>query len=278
MRNVRDAFRVPYTEGDLGIEIEVEGINLPRGTKHWRREADGSLRGMDNGEYVLNSPCLHKDLDARFAELTAAFKKAEARIDDTYRAGVHVHVNVQDLSTTQLFNMIVLWLVLEEAFVGFCAPSRRGNHFCMRAKDAGYLTEVIWNACLKGDLRLLNTEDIRYSAMNLSSLFKYGSIEFRSLESTEDFNHIKKWANMLYMLREASKRFVDPAEIMSLVSMGGYHQFVVSIMGEYAPMVFAQEGWEAMIKRGIRQAQDIAFSRKWGKLSLDIFARGAEDF
>lgn len=276
MRNVRDAFKVVPVEGDLGIEIEVEGVGLPRGTAHWRREADGSLRGEDNGEYVLSSPCLFKDLDKRFEELQKAFDKVGAIIHDTYRAGVHVHVNVQDLTTTQLFNMITLFLVMEEPLVGFCAPSRRGNHFCLRSKDAGYLTEVIWDACLQNDLRQLNTEDIRYSAMNLSSLFKYGSIEFRSLESTKDFQHIKKWATILYQLREASKKFNNPVDIMAQVSMGGYERFVQMVMEDHSPIIYQQAGWEGMVKRGIRQAQDIAFSRKWGKLSLDIFAKGAD--
>lgn len=44
-------------KGDVGIEIEVEGKNLPKHfEKYWRVEADGSLRGEDNAEYVLEKP------------------------------------------------------------------------------------------------------------------------------------------------------------------------------------------------------------------------------
>jgi hypothetical protein len=47
-----------FQKGEVGIEIEVEGKNLP-GVSHepppspWVYKADHSLRGEENGEYVL---------------------------------------------------------------------------------------------------------------------------------------------------------------------------------------------------------------------------------
>lgn len=277
MRTVREALRLKKTAGDVGVEIEVEGWSLPRATPLWRREDDTSLRG-ESGEYVLDRPVPIGKLDEAFKELEDAFTKSHAEVVPTYRAGVHVHVNVQELTTTQLFNYIVLFLILEETLVEFCDNTRQGNHFCLRAKDAGYLTKTIWDACEKGDMQFLNTENIRYSAMNLSSLFKYGSIEFRSLESTRDFDKIKLWCNILYQLKEAAITYTDPISVITDISLNGNEAFVKHTLKQYSPHITSKSDWMKKLKEGVRNAQDIAFSRIWNKISLDIFAKDEGEF
>jgi len=278
MAKILHALKLKPAKGDIGVEIEIEGVRLPGGTNKWRREADGSLRGEESGEYVLREPVPYANLGTVFEELGTAFEATNARIDPTYRAGVHTHINVQDMTITELFNFIVCFLIMEECIVDFCAPSRRGNHFCLRSKDATYLIERLWRCAEEGELRHLNDEDIRYSAMNLSSLFKYGSIEFRSLESTSDFARIQLWCDILYTLKESSKRFATPVDIMREVSMGGYEYFVKNMFKQHADIIFHTPDWNKKIRRGILQAQDIAYSREWGKISLDIFNKSASDF
>ena len=266
------------TKGDIGVEIEVEGSSLPLGTMTWRRERDNSLRGEESGEYVLNKPVPYEELTEVFNELKQSFIDSGARVDKTYRAGTHVHVNVQQLSIIELFNFITIFLILEECIVDFCEESRRGNHFCMRAKDAGYLSAVLWKCVERGNLKQMDDENIRYSAMNLSSLFKYGSVEFRCLESTDDFSRIQTWCDIIYTLKESCKQFKDPIDVMSNVSMGGYEQFVNVVMKHNSKYIFNSADWKNKVKEGIRQAQDIAFSRVWGAVNLDIFAQNREDF
>jgi hypothetical protein len=275
MRNIGNILKVDPKEGHIGVEIEVEGANLPRGTNHWRKDNDPSLRGNENAEYVLKNPVKVQDLNAVFKELQDAFDKNNSVIDSTYRAGVHTHINVQDLTITQLFNLITLFLIMEDCFVDFCEPSRRGNHFCLRAKDAGYFTHTLWQACKEGNLKKLDTEDIRYSAMNVTSVFRYGSLEFRSLESTKDFGKIKQWCLMLYQLKLAALQFKSPIDIMDSVSAGGYENFAKFIMGEWFPIINAQSGWQKKVREGILNAQDLAYSRKWVNVNLNIFKKEA---
>ena len=64
MKTVMEWFRLSRgkrTDGDVGIEIEVEGRRLPITEKYWRMEKDGSLRGPENMEYVLDRPMSLKD-------------------------------------------------------------------------------------------------------------------------------------------------------------------------------------------------------------------------
>ena len=275
MLKIHEYLRLRKQTGDIGVEIEVEGHHLPDETELWSRERDGSLRGAENGEYVLRKPVLHAELGAAFDQLRYAFEESGAVVDQSTRAGVHVHINVQQLTFIQLFNYITLYLIFEEPILELCDRFRRGNHFCLRAKDAGYLPALLRNAALSEDVVLLNTEDIRYSAMNVTSVFKYGSVEFRSLESTDDFDHIQGWCDLLYTLKQAALTFKDPVEIMGVVSMGGYGRFAGEVLGPHLEKIIKQPEWEQGMRRGIRTAQDIAFSRKWGVKSLDIFQKNA---
>lgn len=275
MLKIVDYLHLKKQAGDIGVEIEVEGVDLPMETALWSRERDGSLRGEDNGEYVLRRPVAYQALPAAFAELQEAFDEAGAIIDHSNRAGVHVHINVQQLTFVQLFNYITLFLIFEEPILELCNRFRRGNHFCLRAKDAGYLPDLLRRAAEEDSVHSLNTEDIRYAAMNVTSIFKYGSVEFRSLESTSDFGRIQAWCDLLYTLKQSALSFKDPEEIMGIISMGGYGRFASEVLGTHAEKILTQPRWEEGVRRGVRTAQDIAFSRKWGVRSLDIFQKNA---
>lgn len=274
MATLNQILNLRPVKGDVGVEIEVEGRNLPDSTPLWRRDRDGSLKGeYDNYEYVMRVPSPIEELKNAFQELKTAFEIRRAKVDNTYRAGVHVHVNVQDFTITQLMNYVTLFLIMEECLVDFCEPSRRGNHFCLRAKDAGYFTHLLWKTCEEGDLRMLDNEDIRYSAMNLNSLFKYGSVEFRALESTQDFDKIETWSNMLFRLKVAATKFENPIKIMEAISGEGFEGFVREIMGEWFPIIKGQDGWQRKVREGVLNSQDLAYSRKWNTINLNIFKK-----
>ena len=199
-------------QGDVGVEIEMEADGMPSAdsvSKYWRLERDPSLRG-ESGEFVLRTPLPVEDLDKAFTEIKKALKSHDTKVRDTYRAGIHVHVNVQELSPKQLITFIATYFMMEEVLLSYCDKSRSGNHFCLRMSDASYALDLISEAVAKSDLSLLNTEDLRYASLNVTSLFKYGSIEFRALESTVDFNKIKRWATVLHQLKEFAKTNPGP--------------------------------------------------------------------
>jgi hypothetical protein len=103
-------------------------------------------------------------------------------------------------------------------------------------------------------------------------------VEFRCLESTDDFSRIQTWCDIIYTLKESCKQFKDPIDVMSNVSMDGYEQFVSVVMKHNSKYIFNSADWKNKVKEGIRQAQDIAFSRVWGVVNLDIFDQNREVF
>jgi hypothetical protein len=125
---------------------------------------------------------------------------------------------------------------------------------------------------------MLDTDNIRYSSINIKSLFKYGSIEFRSLESTYDFGKIAKWSNMLYQLKIAAQQYDSPVDLLMSFSKNDYVPMIQSIMGDYAGECTKHEDVLQVVRNGILRAQDIAFSRDWSSRNLNIFKKKAGVF
>jgi len=121
-----------HVDGEVGIEIEVEGENLSqRLAKYWRVERDGSLRGGEAAEYVLIAPLKREEYKKALDYLAAAMKKRGAKIENSGRAGVHVHLNFQDVAARNVANMVCLYMMYEDALTNFCGDGRTGNLFCL---------------------------------------------------------------------------------------------------------------------------------------------------
>lgn len=265
---------VEPVSGDVGIEIEVEAKGLPPNRNiplFWAAKPDPSLRG-ESMEYILKEPMSIDGAKLAVGQLTSCFEKVGTKILPTYRAGVHVHVNVQDLTTTELVNYICLYLMFENSLINFCDPTRKGNHFCLRAKDASYLIDCIFEFVESGEKKHLDTEDIRYAAMNLNSLFRFGSVEFRALETPRDFNKICVWASVLKTLRDSAKEFANPVKIMESFSAEIFSSWTKRVLKQdydnFSHLLDQDDMYSSM-----RDVQVIAYARTWGKKSLNIFVQ-----
>lgn len=250
--------------GDVGVEIEVEGDSLPKKITGWRTENDGSLRG-ESFEYVLKTPATFEELPSRLAAIETAYKAAGTHVHDSVRAGIHVHVNVQQLTLIELFNYLTLCIVFEDLLIEFCGESRTGNLFCLRTKDAQYLNRVLQDVAQTTNFKLFDSDAVRYSFMNPKSIFQYGSLEFRSLKSTRDWDQILTWVGILLRLREVAKTFYNPQDIITGFSGQEVAQFRERVLGEFFDTLNFP-GADKKVFDSMRYAQDLAFCTDWNSL------------
>lgn len=250
------------TDGDVGIEIEVEGERLPYLNKFWKNEEDGSLRGPETREYVLAKPMLLNEAHVALQYLDAQYKENESVVYDSVRAGVHVHINVQKLNMIELYNFMVLYIILEEVLVRFCGPYREGNLFCLRTCDADYLLGQLQNSAETRQFNNLVSDQLRYASMNVKALGTYGSLEFRAMRGTRDLDLIYKWAEVLLNLREVAKGYSSPDKIIEGFSEGEAKGFLMNALGDNVKD-FLCEGYEGMLVDGMRRAQDVAYCVDW---------------
>ena len=232
----------------------------------WRVERDGSLRGDDTAEYVTVAPMSREGIKNALDVLDAFYVKNQSVVNESIRAGVHVHLNVQHKTPLELMTFITTYYIMENYFVHWCGKGRIGNHFCLRAEDAEYLVNQFLKVGQTRDWRHLNTEEIRYSALNLLSLFKYGSVEFRTMQGTRDLNKIMTWVDMIDQLDKASAQFKNPVDVIHALSdMNGPERFAREIMGD----LFKEfESLNVDIIRSMRIIQPMAMMTDW-----DVFSK-----
>lgn len=258
----------------VGIEIEIESLTpFPPNDEtkyYWKMEHDGSLRGEHNIEYVLRHPRERNKAFKALDNLTIKLKNGGTEIVDSIRAGTHIHINVRDLTLLEMWTMVTCWYVLEELLTStICGKDRVGNHFCLCAQDADAVLFKITSVIRKENFKGLEGDNIRYSALNLCSIFKYGSLEFRAMRTPQNFEKIKLWIDILLSIKENSKLFPNPRHVVENFSFGGEGNFLRQILGnENAKRIILLDppGWKKKLQRGVRIAQEIAYSRDdWNK-------------
>ena len=250
-------------EGEVGVEIEIESDNelpsqesLPR---YWIKAHDGSLRGEHNGEYVLKTP--KKEADA-YKAVDYLSRKLPV-INDSVRAGVHVHINVRELSFLQIWTFISCYYILENLLTDWCGEGRQGNHFCLRVIDADVVLQRLVCAIHRDDPHLLDRDSIRYAALNLNALSKFGSLEFRQLRTPLDFGVIKTWISILLSIKRNSSLFPNPRAVVENFSGGGEEEFLRVMLGEHTNLFSMDSNKMWSLRRGVVVAQEIAYIREW---------------
>jgi hypothetical protein len=257
-------------EGDVGLEMEMEGRGFTE-LAGWQLHTDGSLRGEGAREYVLDRPLPIASVNAAVDTLFDHLRKSKARYVDSNRTSTHVHLNAQGLKVNQLCSVVALWGIFEDVLVNWCGEYRVGNLFCLRFRDCDWGVEQLTTSFRTGFFHNF-TENARYLALNPVALTKFGSLEFRSLNGTNDPERIKLWIDMLWRLYEAGKAYSNPEDIARDFSGLGSVGFLEKVFGRRISEVLLDynhsvgENSEQLIWDGLRRMQSIIYSLPWGTL------------
>jgi hypothetical protein len=199
---VADLVGMPSAQdGDFGVEIEIEGNRLPSEVPGWVVHREGSLRGNAK-EYVTNGAVSMKVLDTALDYLAHAFNGWKTEDNSSYRAGVHIHRNMQKRSLDSAIRAVIQFTLVEPIFLKLCGDRRDGNLFCMPAYDTGDIHNWLdlvyaqYNDGNEGHLRRYLPRG-KYAALNVDPLVRFGSLECRAFPSTTDKTKILRWAHLL---------------------------------------------------------------------------------
>lgn len=258
-----------------GIEVELEGKNFMSPpddvVAYWSQHKDGSLRIKNPGdhaiEYVTRQPYSIQHTTKAITHLFSYLNSPGVSVYESYRTSIHVHLNFATESFRTIYNFITLSLLLDEILVSQNGQHRVGNNFCLRARDALGQVQGLIHSIENGHNFFDINANERYSSINFAALLKFGSIEFRSLECTTHEGRLIHWVGTLAEIKNASKRFVNPIEIIQQFSMLGPKQFLHSILGPFAAKYVNVDNMEDMLFNGMRIAQDFAFCSEWNEVT-----------
>ena len=259
-----------------GVEIEVEGTRLPTSlpSSVWRIESDSSLKTEEAYEYVTNGPMDLMGIRTALDILQQAYTKRETEVFDSVRAGVHVHMNVQDWNIKELMTFSLCYYIVEDILLKWCGENREGNLFCLRTRDAEFVLFKVLETLKNRNLNILKNDIIRYSSLNYCSLFKYGTVEFRGMRGTGDLDAIYTWVKIIDELRETSQTFTDPVDVINSMSGDGEINFLHRLFPTHHEL-FNFPDMTKIIRNAARRVQMIAFGVDWDEISkppVNIFS------
>lgn len=202
----------------FGIELEIVGINGRDAAAALRRagfacqfegynhddHADGAWKVVTDGSIVgigceVVSPIL-RGMDGLDEACLVAGILADRGATANRSCGFHVHFDASEMSVEQLRAIVNRYATFEEQIDSFLPPSRRANNnrFCksLRALTA-CAREAMQNAGTIRQLAQAQNGGDRYFKVNLQSLLRHHTIEFRQHSGTCDAWKIRNWVLFL---------------------------------------------------------------------------------
>lgn len=203
----------------VNIKVEDEGYNHDT-RNHWKLVSDSSVRGG----FEVVSPILVGEAGIAEAEIVArALDDAGANVNST--CGLHVHFDASDLNVNAVKTILRRYASHEDEIDGFMPQSRRGdnNRFCKSIKSL--LNSRFESA--ESVSQLVRVISDRYLKVNLQSMSRHGTIEFRQHSGTVNAAKIANWVRFLAAFIDECKRIAEngiapvAAETQSIPALSG---------------------------------------------------------
>lgn len=255
----------------IGLEFEYEGVensNLPKHTfaDFWAYHEEGSLKN-NGAEFVFSVPLFGVDAFNATEWLVSYAKSSKWKC--TKRTGIHVHLDVRDLTVPQLAGQTILYSAIEPILYRWIGDGREASHFCIPLYRAD---EALQAACtiIKSayvDERLDEHSAIqeaeafqRYAGYNLQALSKFGSVEFRHMQTTHDLTRVCDWVNMIMSIKAATFRLPhsDGAAIRMLQRMNALELLSYIFPKDLVDKLYTKDSDEELFSLGLPAARDIA--------------------
>ena len=185
---------------DAGIRTVAEHYNH-QSRDHWKVVTDASV----SGGLELVSPILPYGEEA-FAQIETVSRvliRLGVRVDR--QCGLHVHHGAEGMTDTQIAKTVAIYAKFETAIDRMMPTSRRGrgNIYCNTLNIRGTWKDSVAaiNACRTRD-ELLALLPSRYVKVNVQSLLRHGTIEFRHHSGTVEATKIVSWVKMTRAILE----------------------------------------------------------------------------
>ena len=262
------------TRGSVGLELEMESETcaFPKERKYvpegWVYHHDDSLRGLDNAEYVLESPCEFEEVKESVDKVFKALLDYNTVHHESNRASTHVHLNAQLFTLRRLATFLGLFYTVEDVLSHWCGEHRVGNLFCLRAKDVPAVVSEVRKFITSGGEYSLD-DGLHYAGVNLHSLRKFGSIEIRHMRGAMTPKDVTDWVSILQHIYELSGTYRDPRSCIADFSCVGHMGFLRKVVGEdmYHTVVescgLTSEEIRDSLQEGVRLAQQVCYCREW---------------
>lgn len=220
----------------LGPEFEFEGTGMPPLElvdsehsphyglrKSWAVVADGSLRGRDSAELkarkAMSTPEFDRALDQLF--------EASHGWSVSRRTGFHLHVDVGSYTVDELYLLFTMYALLEPAIYTAAGDERSANPFSVPwFKDHLVVIKLLG---ARFDSRLIGYGIGKYGGLNVESMQRFGTVEWRQRRNTKDQRALVDWINMILLIHSFAKRPGSELVIQDVLKHRSYRSLLQAI-------------------------------------------------
>lgn len=266
----------------IGVELEYEGEHLHiNPVEFWKTNVEHSLReykGHLPVEYVLIKPLPRDKLTSALKYLEAKMKAAGSNPVSSPRTSTHVHLNAQGMTWKQIITWVCTYALVEDILVEYSGKERIGNLFCLRTRDTHHFITCLESAIKNEQYNLVTDHQLRYTSMNLASIQKFGSVEFRSMRSPISFDDLNKWIDVLQAIKVASLSWKNPREVVEFFEKHGPSATLKRIFPvPWMYDLFDHPKLKEIMWEAIREVKDVAFASDWLPKTQQVETTKKED-
>mmetsp|Transcript_26077 Transcript_26077/g.31659 ORF Transcript_26077/g.31659 Transcript_26077/m.31659 type:complete len:441 (-) Transcript_26077:1139-2461(-) len=210
-----------------GIRCQVHSSANHTVSPDWKIVPDSSVscnRGQDCNTFELVSPKLEGGEGLQQVhKVLQLVEKLQPQVNST--AGLHVHVNVEDLNLMQKKKVCMNFIKYEDAFDLIVPVSRRGNsnEHCKSNRSTFQGSNQDANlkiaACASEEqlYELLNPAGDRYHKLNLQPIARgrQPTFEFRQHSASFEYPKVANWVRLVIMFVDNSAKFQSPSAFLS---------------------------------------------------------------
>ncbi len=222
----------------VGIELEYENAARldPGNSSYWSLQGDGSLRNA--GAELVSVPLSSKDTPLA---LNAAEKFVQkAKVEATYRCGLHVHLNMLPYNVGNLWSFLALYALVEPSIFETYAKGRDDSIFAVPMWENsqqmhGLFRDVTYLRSRKSSDSQYYMSSLtqvgKYCAMNTSSWGTFGTFEMRQPYCTTDFKAIHSWLAFCWRLYQRGVAYDDPLDVLNEYEGSGLEALQEQLFG-----------------------------------------------
>ena len=212
----------------IGIEVELERVQMHTELYGWNNIKDGSLK--DNGrEFTIPvwNNYAYEYLNKLFASMAVPTASS--------RCSIHVHADVTQFTLDQIKSLIVLYIIFERALYKY-SGYRWNNNYCVPVQT--------W--AMGMDLNHLGFMEIARDFMKYSGLNvfpdegKLSTVEFRHMVGNYNADYINDWIQIItHLVQFAQKQEYKQIllDIKDMRSNSEYWNLFKAVFGDYAKVL-----------------------------------------
>lgn len=232
----------------MGVELELENVHgeLRHGVPFWETHNDESLRN-DGLEFVFEGPMYG---GAALAAVDAFYAVPQDYTGGA-RTSTHIHVDASKLTVGAMRAIIGLSYILEDALFSSVLAARKWCGYCMPLTEMAHsrlrallLSQDTATFTITGVKANANAE--KYYGLNISSLLKHGTLEYRYFPGAPTKDELLSWMDYATELTAAGLRLEDIEPLRGIESFEQLHNMLMTQLPTWAPRLLAQNNDKLM--------------------------------